>query len=271
METPEVLRRQYGTADPLKVRIETHRRYEERRIDLDAESRKLLCLSGAEALLDVGCGPGTFLAFLRRSGHKGRLVGLDQSPGMIAEARTSANREGLALEWLVGDAIDLPLPNAAFDWVVARHMLYHVPDIASALLEFGRVCRPSGGVFVTTNGRHSLPRIIELRNDMLAAFGFPPGTSSFIDSFCIENAAERLRAVYAYVHEVVLTNALIFTEPAPIVTYIASMFPSLSIPDDSRLWNELRRWLADEAQRRLDQMNGLWRDPKDVGLYVCKP
>ncbi|WP_419182303.1 class I SAM-dependent methyltransferase [Paenibacillus radicis (ex Xue et al. 2023)] len=44
-------------------------------------------LNGTEAVLDVGCGPGAFLRFLKDQGHSGRLVGLDQSPGMIAEAQ----------------------------------------------------------------------------------------------------------------------------------------------------------------------------------------
>ncbi|HEV8638260.1 MAG TPA: class I SAM-dependent methyltransferase, partial [Chloroflexota bacterium] len=109
---------QYADSDPLRARIETHQRHSERQLDLDALCHRLLGFGGDESLLDVGCGPGLFLTYLRRAGHRGRLVGLDQSPGMIAEAGGG----------LVGDAQALPFADAAFDAVSARHMLYHVPD-----------------------------------------------------------------------------------------------------------------------------------------------
>ncbi len=85
MVTPEV-RQQYQTTDPLRTRIETHRRYSERQIDLNAECRAALGLAGTESLLDVGCGPGDWPRYLRQHGHTGRLTGLDQSSAMIAAA-----------------------------------------------------------------------------------------------------------------------------------------------------------------------------------------
>ncbi|MDQ4044962.1 MAG: class I SAM-dependent methyltransferase, partial [Chloroflexota bacterium] len=73
---------QYVTTDPLKVRMETHLRYSERQLDLDAECRSAMRLTGDETILDVGCGPGLFLSYLRDHGHRGRLIGLDQSKAM---------------------------------------------------------------------------------------------------------------------------------------------------------------------------------------------
>lgn len=171
MEIDASVRRQCRTSDPLKTRIETHRLYEERRVDLDVECWSLLGPTGLEAILDVGCGPGRFLIFLRDRGHVGRLVGLDQSSAMIAEGAASAAEKDLAIEWLVGSANELPVREATLDWVVARHMLYHVPDMVGALREFARVVGPNGGVLVSTGSRQSLPRITELRFDVLAAFG----------------------------------------------------------------------------------------------------
>ena len=48
------VQRQYAVSDPVKVRIETHRLYGERAIDLDVESARLLGLAGDENILDVG-------------------------------------------------------------------------------------------------------------------------------------------------------------------------------------------------------------------------
>ncbi len=189
MVAPEV-RQQYQTTDPLRTRIETHNRYGERQIDLNAECRAALGLTGGEALLDVGCGPGDWTRYLRQHGHTGRLAGLDQSPAMIASA--TAATEGLDIEWFTGEADALPFPDSSFAVISARHMLYHVPDIAAALRAFARVVGPGGTVFATTNSHCSMPHIMALADDLCAHFGLPI-ISSVSLPFSIENAPGILR------------------------------------------------------------------------------
>jgi ubiquinone/menaquinone biosynthesis C-methylase UbiE len=110
---------QYLSSDPLKARIETHQRYSERQIDLDAVCAEALSVGGSESILDVGCGPGHFLSHVRRVGHDGQLVGLDRSEAMIAEA---SSRDS-TVAWLVGDVERLPYRDGEFERVFARHML----------------------------------------------------------------------------------------------------------------------------------------------------
>jgi SAM-dependent methyltransferase len=52
----------------------------------------------ADAVLDVGCGAGSFLAAVRDAGHAGRLTGLDPGAGMMAQARRRTD-----IEWVLGD------------------------------------------------------------------------------------------------------------------------------------------------------------------------
>jgi hypothetical protein len=40
--------------------------------------------------------------------------------------------------------------------------------------------------------------------------------------------------------------------------------------DDRARYDAIHDWLQNEATRRLAAMGGLWRDPKDVGLYRCQ-
>ena len=82
---------QYRTDENLRIRIETHQRYTvgpplEPGIDC------ALSLEPGESLLDVGTGPGGFPQRLRRSGHRGRIVGVDASGGMIAKAKLAGGR-----------------------------------------------------------------------------------------------------------------------------------------------------------------------------------
>jgi ubiquinone/menaquinone biosynthesis C-methylase UbiE len=261
------VKQQYQTTDLLRIRVETHARYSERQLDLDAECVRALGLTGGEALLDVGCGPGAFPRYLRAHGHTGRLAGLDQSATMIAAATEAA--AGMDIEWFTGEANALPFPDRSFAIISARHMLYHVPDIPGALREFARVTGPGGTLFAVTNGQYSMPHIDALRTDMLAHFGLPiPPLTSM--TFAIENAPDILRAVYPAVEETILSNAFVFTEPEPIVRYVMTMMAVRQTAEHPNALADIHDWLTAEASRRLAAMGGVWRDPKKVGLYRCR-
>lgn len=262
----EWVARQYAASDPLTVRLETHRRYEERRLDLDELAREHLQLGGDEAILDAGCGPGKFLLHLRRAGHQGRLVGFDLSPAMIDELRAEAEDAGVQVEGMVGDIQALPFEDGTFDRVVARHMLYHVPDVVAALREMRRVCRPGGMLLISTNARTSQPLIVELLADLASAFELP-WDGQPAGFFGIENAGEFLREAGLDYEVEVYSNAFVFTEPEPIVAYCASTFASIDVQPGSARYAEMEHWLQDEATRRLDALGGTWRDPKDVGFF----
>jgi ubiquinone/menaquinone biosynthesis C-methylase UbiE len=263
---PEDVARQYATADPLRVRMRTHELYEERRVDLDEICHAALELQGDESLLDAGCGPGRFLALISGRGHRGRLVGLDQSAAMVDEIGKLAV-PGHRIEAVHGDVQSLPFDVGAFERVVARHMLYHVPDIPAGLAELRRVLRPDGLLLATTNSGRSLPHILDLTQDLLAAFGQPAWIRPD-ERFSIENAVNFLTSAGFEVDERIIDNALIFHAPEPIAAYCASLLPSLDIGHDAALVAEMEAWLAVEAERRLNALGGVWRDPKRTGVYV---
>ena len=110
-----------------------------------------LPLVAAEAVLDIGCGTGAEArALLRRPDFAGRLLAVDQSPGLIEAAARLAAEEGLEgrVDYRVGDAHRLDLPDGAFDVVIANTLLSHVVDPAAVLREMVRVTRPGGTVAV---------------------------------------------------------------------------------------------------------------------------
>jgi demethylmenaquinone methyltransferase/2-methoxy-6-polyprenyl-1,4-benzoquinol methylase len=91
-------------------------------------------------VLDVACGTGLMsLAASRLTHGKVTLVGVDPSPGMSARARAK-----LPLEFHEGVAEALPMPDAAFDFVMMGYALRHVTDWDRAFHEFARVLRPGG-------------------------------------------------------------------------------------------------------------------------------
>jgi len=93
-------------------------------------------------VLDVACGTGLMsLAASRLTEGRVTLVGVDPSPGMSARARAK-----LPMEFHEGVAESLPVPAAAFDFVMMGYALRHVPDWTRAFREFARVLRPGGRV-----------------------------------------------------------------------------------------------------------------------------
>jgi ubiquinone/menaquinone biosynthesis C-methylase UbiE len=106
-------------------------------------------LAPGAAVLEVGCGPGTDLFDVAGIvGPSGRLVGVDASEVMIAEARRRAAELRVAVTFERGDVQALSFRDGTFDVCRAQRLLEHVPDPDRALAEMARVTRPGGRVVV---------------------------------------------------------------------------------------------------------------------------
>jgi ubiquinone/menaquinone biosynthesis C-methylase UbiE len=117
-------------------------------VGLDYKRRLVASLDvlPGQAAVDVGCGPGTDLARLADAvGEAGSVVGVDQDPRMLDEARRRlAHRPNVEL--LLGDVHELPLPDGSIDRAKVDRVLQHVADPAKAVREVRRALRP-GGLF----------------------------------------------------------------------------------------------------------------------------
>jgi ubiquinone/menaquinone biosynthesis C-methylase UbiE len=108
-----------------------------------------IALAPGEAVLDVGCGPGTDLfGMVDLVGATGRLVGLDASAVMIAEARRRARDLQVPVSFEVGNVHELPFPDGMFDVCRAARVLEHLPNAERALTEMVRVTRLGGRILV---------------------------------------------------------------------------------------------------------------------------
>jgi ubiquinone/menaquinone biosynthesis C-methylase UbiE len=96
-------------------------------------------------VLDVGCGTG---ALDRRLAERGaRVTGVDNSDGMIDEARVKA--EGLeGLEFVLGGAEKIPLEDSLADLVVSNVAFHHFEDPEMCLREILRILKPGAGLYL---------------------------------------------------------------------------------------------------------------------------
>ena len=101
-----------------------------------------------QRLLDVGCGLGDDAREMAcLVGENGRVVGLDRSQVMIAEARKRSESWCLPVEFLVGDAEKLDFPPESFDACRSDRTLIHL-NAGQALDEMIRVTKPGGNLVV---------------------------------------------------------------------------------------------------------------------------
>jgi ubiquinone/menaquinone biosynthesis C-methylase UbiE len=104
----------------------------------------------AQRVLDVGCGTGFLALRLAELGHV--VTGVDLSDQMIAQARGKNDEAGLSIEFRVGDAAHLDSPDGVYDLVVARHVIWNLPDPGRGVAEWLRVLRP-GGLLLLVEGK----------------------------------------------------------------------------------------------------------------------
>lgn len=105
-------------------------------------------------LLDIGSGPGTITADLARLVAPSTVTALEANEEAMDLTRTECEKQGLWLDYVVGDVHALEFEDDSFDVVHAHQVLQHVADPVQALREMRRVCRPDGIVAVRDADYH---------------------------------------------------------------------------------------------------------------------
>ncbi len=94
--------------------------------------------------LDVGCGNGAFLAFLKEACPYIRPAGLDYSSSMVKKSRERLPDA----EIREGDAECMPLKDHSYDAVTCHMSIHHYPHPEKALAEMYRILKPGGAVLI---------------------------------------------------------------------------------------------------------------------------
>ena len=113
------------------------------------QMQPLLNAQEGEHILDVGCGVGHQVRRLAQLvGGTGRVVGVDISETLIAEARSRATGLNLPVEYQVGKAYPLDFPDQTFNGCWSERVFMYLEDPQKALAEMIRVVRPGGRIVV---------------------------------------------------------------------------------------------------------------------------
>ncbi len=116
----------------------------------EADARLLGPVPGKK-ILELGAGAAAASRWLRREGAD--PVAMDLSAGMLRHARDAAERSGVRVPLIQGDAMALPFADGTFDIVcTAFGAIPFVADSGAAMREVARVLRPGGSwVFSVTH------------------------------------------------------------------------------------------------------------------------
>ena len=119
-----------------------HHRWRTRAVDIAG-------VASGDRALDVCCGTGDLALELKRTvGEQGRVVGLDFSEPMLELARSKSSRLGLDVEFVQGNALELPFADHAFDAATVGFGVRNLVDLRSGIAELARVVRPGARVVI---------------------------------------------------------------------------------------------------------------------------
>jgi SAM-dependent methyltransferase len=151
-------------------------------------TRRALSGGPVSDTLDLGCGAGNLLE--RLSG--GRLVGVDLSETMLAQARRRlAGRP--EIEFVKANAEVLPFSDATFGRVVCSEVLEHVLDPKKVVAEIRRVCRPGARVVFTVPNEgliNATKRVVVALGLKRAIAGEYPMSDDMLDAWHLSEISE---------------------------------------------------------------------------------
>lgn len=218
INSKEFVKEQYQNADNLNARINLHK-YNVNKVDWNNWFFERMNIPEYSKVLELGCGNGLLWKVNEKEIKKTWDITLsDISEGMLESAKQNIGRRNV--DYQIIDIQDIPFVDECFDAVIARHMLYHVPDIDRALSEVKRVLKHGGKFFTSTNGSEHMQELKELVNGFAGDINYDP--QKFIDKFDIESGGNVLEKHFDKVTFEEFNGQIVVDKAEPVAAYAMS-------------------------------------------------
>jgi ArsR family transcriptional regulator len=136
--------------------------------EVNLTSMILEAVPPSDTIVDMGCGTGDLLAPLREKSQ--RVIGVDKSPKMLAEAKRRFSNDGKNVDLRIGDLEHLPLGNGEADLAVINMVLHHVLDPMKTFQEAYRVLKKRNTFIIVDLLSHHVERMRERYGDRWLGF-----------------------------------------------------------------------------------------------------
>jgi ubiquinone/menaquinone biosynthesis C-methylase UbiE len=148
-----------------------------------------------QTAVDIGCGPGDVVVRLARAVPDIHVTAIDGSAPMLSLAREAVMAAGLASRITVVQGLlsDLSLPDHAYDAVLSKDLLHHLPDPSVLWKEASRLGRPGAAVYVMDLIRPDAPEDARQIVDTVAAREDPILREDFYNSLCASFTIDEVR------------------------------------------------------------------------------
>lgn len=258
-----LLEHQYADSGNLSARANLHERFSTNKAGWHPWTFDQYEFPARAHLLELGCGPAwTWRHNQHRIPAGWHITLTDFSPGMVAEAHAALQNDA-RFAFKQCDAQALPFDDAAFDGVIANHMLYHVPDIAQAVREVHRVLKPGGLFYAATNGERHLQEIHTLGRRFAPGIFEKMRQEFKANPFRLEDGAQVIEEMFPQVEKRLYEDALVVTEVEPLVAYMLSMALT-ELKTEDRV-TALRELIAEEMSA-----TGAIMITKDSGIFIAR-
>jgi ubiquinone/menaquinone biosynthesis C-methylase UbiE len=252
---------QYRTANRLQTRIHLYDKFSTNPQGWHSWVFEQLEVQPGAHILELGCGDGSFwIRNAERIPGSWRITLTDLSSGMMEEARSRLGSNHSQFKFLSVDAQQIPFHDEQFDMVIANNMLYHVPDIPSAIREMHRVLKRGGIVCTSTMSTQHLQEVEHL------AVSFDPDLhvlDQAIKRFHLGNGGELLSSCFSDLQLLRYEDRLLINEAEPLIEYM------ISTPMNARelLVGDVIDKFRDHINRLLQQ-SGALEMTKENGIFL---
>jgi len=176
-------------------------------------------------VLDIAAGTGN--AALRAARLGARVTALDLTPELFERGRERAAAAGVEIDWVEGDAEELPFEDGRFERVLSTFGIQFAPRHEVAAREALRVTRPGGAIgLINWTPQGLIGRILKAVGATLPK---PPGYASPPPLWGDETHVDALFATedVAIEHERTLNPFVGFGSPEEWVEFMASSYGPL--------------------------------------------
>lgn len=253
------VKEQYKNSSNLSARLNLHS-FNTNKLDWHVWFFEKMDIPENSKILELGCGNGVLWQVNKQAVKENWDITLsDFSEGMLQDSKQNISIEKIKYEII--DIQDIPYEDESFDIIIARHMLYHVPDIDKALSEVKRVLKPNGKFYVSINGKEHMQELIELVKKYDKYIDFNP--SKFADKFGIENGNEMLKQCFNNVSAEDFDGQIVVHKAEPVVSYVTSIISARECLSNEQELESFYKYIEKEIDKK-----GTFSITTKVGMFI---